>query len=448
MPHINVIGQGTYGCVHRPSITCKDRKNITYKNKISKVMLNSEAEIELKEYAKIAKADIRADFFLGIPIKCKTDTNPTNLKAINRCNNGKEILSNISDYSLLVMKYGGINLEKFADEVARWKKTPENKMKFDKFLIEFQRIIIGAETFLKHDIIQHDVKPQNIVYDQAHNRMNYIDFGLMQSYKKTISSAKRSYFWLAKKPHWSYPLEIQFMNRAKYMNFVTTSTQRKIQFYKEIVEKLNRNIKSKNANAIRTLFSFIMPKSHNDGFIKKFFNDLYKTLIHELTQENYDEMATKCFKTMDGYGLGIAILYVIESADHILDATLLNELRDFGYKLLTPDLKSRYSLEDAIFAYEQILESNGILKRNHKYFDNHVLMEGTSPEQKLKRNIRPLSHTNLTLSRNKRNEYVYLTNNACPKQYEYNRKTRKCVKRCGKGYYRDKSFKCKRADSI
>ena len=32
----NVIGEGTYGCVHKPSLKCKNKPGLDYKNKVSK----------------------------------------------------------------------------------------------------------------------------------------------------------------------------------------------------------------------------------------------------------------------------------------------------------------------------------------------------------------------------------------------------------------------------
>ena len=48
-----VIGEGSYGCVHRPSLTCKDKK-IDYKNKISKLMTQKHLNTEIAEYDRIA----------------------------------------------------------------------------------------------------------------------------------------------------------------------------------------------------------------------------------------------------------------------------------------------------------------------------------------------------------------------------------------------------------
>ena len=44
-----VIGEGGYGCVHKPSIHCKTlpKPNFNYTNYVSKIMANKEAIIEL-----------------------------------------------------------------------------------------------------------------------------------------------------------------------------------------------------------------------------------------------------------------------------------------------------------------------------------------------------------------------------------------------------------------
>ena len=42
------LGEGTYGCVHKPSLKCKN-KRLSYKGKISKIMHSSEAFKEMTE---------------------------------------------------------------------------------------------------------------------------------------------------------------------------------------------------------------------------------------------------------------------------------------------------------------------------------------------------------------------------------------------------------------
>ena len=40
----NVIGEGAFGCVHKPSLTCSN-KRISYKNKISQSFLPPEIKL-------------------------------------------------------------------------------------------------------------------------------------------------------------------------------------------------------------------------------------------------------------------------------------------------------------------------------------------------------------------------------------------------------------------
>ena len=51
-----VIGEGAAGCVHKPSLECKNKK-IDYKNKVSKLMDIDNANDELDEYKLISKLD-------------------------------------------------------------------------------------------------------------------------------------------------------------------------------------------------------------------------------------------------------------------------------------------------------------------------------------------------------------------------------------------------------
>ena len=52
---VNVIGEGTFGCAHKPSMECRDKKRRNA-NEISKLMTSVNAIKELKEFALIDSA--------------------------------------------------------------------------------------------------------------------------------------------------------------------------------------------------------------------------------------------------------------------------------------------------------------------------------------------------------------------------------------------------------
>ena len=60
MPMTNrrkVLGEGAYGCVHKPSLHCLGDPTFDYKNYVSKLMKTSNAKAELKEFVTIHQYD-------------------------------------------------------------------------------------------------------------------------------------------------------------------------------------------------------------------------------------------------------------------------------------------------------------------------------------------------------------------------------------------------------
>jgi len=64
------VGEGTYGCVFKPSLKCNTNIG-SYENKVSKVMKNSEAAAELKEYKSISKIEGLEKYAITQPTLCK-----------------------------------------------------------------------------------------------------------------------------------------------------------------------------------------------------------------------------------------------------------------------------------------------------------------------------------------------------------------------------------------
>jgi len=48
-----ILGEGTYGCVIKPSLKCKTNKKINYSGRVSKVMRKKDADDEMNEMNKI-----------------------------------------------------------------------------------------------------------------------------------------------------------------------------------------------------------------------------------------------------------------------------------------------------------------------------------------------------------------------------------------------------------
>jgi len=84
----SVIGEGSYGCVHKPMLECNQSKRsskLDINNYISKFMLKEEALRELSQYLFISSIDKKKEFYLGKPLKCKPKRNVYNLNSVKKC---------------------------------------------------------------------------------------------------------------------------------------------------------------------------------------------------------------------------------------------------------------------------------------------------------------------------------------------------------------------------
>jgi serine/threonine protein kinase len=356
---IEVIGEGSYGCVHKPSLECKQSNNkINYKNKISKLLMSEDAEQESNEYDIIAKYDKQNKYFLGKPITCDVKMTPSNLAAINECENGDEFIDNIEDAKLLIMNYGGENLEVIAKEFSRMKRTPNNVAFATRFLIEAKHIFSAIYFLHKHNIIHHDLKPQNMVYYKKTNKLKLIDFGFTTYKDKVINLSKNSNNRLSK-CHWSYPLEINFYNSDKYKSFAKYSQEEKDKYYNNITNNLDIKEHDKCSTTFSILFYYIIDKrtseTEKNKIINMYFSD-YKKMLDDIIECNYENFLKKSVETIDLYGAGIAFCLLFKSMKHLLDKPIIDKLDSLCYHMITPDLSKRYSIKKAIIKYNEILD--------------------------------------------------------------------------------------------
>jgi serine/threonine protein kinase len=359
-----VIGEGAFGCVIKPSLPCSNKK-ISYKNKISKVMISKEAIKELKEYSIIAKADKTNKFYLGLPTHCKLKKTKETIKAIEKCVHlkkkyfhKKSVKEGIKNLDLLVMKDGGINLKMLAIMVDVMKVTRENSIKIKRIWIEMHKLFRGILLFQKHGIVHHDVKPQNIVYNMNEHLANFIDFGHMRNISYEIKKSMNSDNWIYDYPFWNYPLEIQFLNKRDYMKFASKTTLEKEQEFSNILDDIRNNSETKFVDAFRIFLDYIIynkSKSEEKEIIQKYLLAYHKMLIEQVISENYKEFLQKSVTSIDIYGLGMTLSYLLNCSTKFLKKDIVGALETCFFNMTTPNLLQRFSIEEAIDMYENIL---------------------------------------------------------------------------------------------
>jgi len=450
-----VIGEGTYGCAIKPSLKCKNKK-INYDNKISKVLLDKDANSELTEYNMIDKIDKNKVFYLGKPEICKPKYNFVNVKSIQKCNSISQVIKdavkeNFKKLSLLVMADGGINLKTYSTNI--YKKTEKQIF---AFFLEAHRILLGLKVFIDNGVVHHDLKPGNIVYNENTNRMNFIDFGLTHTTKNLLDESDKSTNWLADSYHWSYPFEIMFFNKDDYNKMANSTISEKTQYINDITEtdttkisRLSNRMRFYNENFMKSFKTFLsmvlLPEQMVNKVlhINKYVKDFHQTILRDVVPGNYNNFINKSINTIDIYGTGIAFITVLNKCSSLLNKNAYDDLKALFLNMVSSDLSKRYEINEVLTIYENILQQHNFLPPNMS-FENHILVNN-SKLNKLNNNLSIIDTDDVKISKKLVQEYINISpKKQCPQNKELNQKTRRCVKECKPNYTRNDLFKCVR----
>ena len=443
-----VVGEGTYGCVHKPALKCKDKEDKKDPNQVSKLMTKKNANEELKEFKLIKKADKHDEYHLGKPGSCFPDDTLVNLKSIDKC--GRFHAIGIRDYKLLLLKDGGINLKQFATKMKSQNVSPANKKIMEDFWVECHRLFLGLKDFQQHDVIHHDLKAQNIVYNEEKNRINYIDFGLMKKKSYILNQLEKSRWWLAQF-HWSFPIELGYMNYIPYRRIISKSPTENKQRITKLVGELksdDRDLMSDEAKAMSVFLSETRCDSKSFCYknFDEYMNDYLGTLdmIKKMPRIHF---LNKSYDSVDTYGLGLSLMSVLNRTSNFIDKEMAKEFGELFYKMYHPNLELRFTVDDSIVMYEKIV-GNHILKKQKKQFRDHKIVQETETKKNLDKQLKNTHYNDVTISEKNLEKLTVDAMKVCPDGKEFNPLTKRCNKKCKTGFERDISFKCKKTARI
>jgi serine/threonine protein kinase len=398
----------------------------------------------MREYVLIDKADKKQLFHLGQPDICIPGYQESNIKAIKKCRMGRTINYRPEgvQLSILLMRNGGLNLVDFSEKFKKKPMTKENKEKVADFWVESHRLFMGLFAFSKKNIIHHDLKGGNIVYFEDKNRVNYIDFGLMNKKTKLKTRCKKNKNWLAN-VHWSFPPEIEYLNKIMFDSTCTKSEETKKQMVNYIGKSFMKS-KKQTTIAVRTLYSAVIknPTTFKIPHPGMYLGGFLQTLKYIDNVDKYDEFLDKSLSTIDSYGLACGLMETLCNLYLFMDIDFVRELASIFYRMLEPNITKRLTIYEATQLYEECLRKH-ILKDRKKEFKKNKLVNETVATTVFDNEISTITQASIAITSKKELKKL-MTSVSCPDGKEINPNTGRCVLNCKNGYVRDKKFKCTR----
>jgi serine/threonine protein kinase len=229
---VEVIGEGSYGCVTKPSLRCKVKED--YHNKVSKIMAKEDAEHELDEIQEITKIPNIEKYILNKPAICTPIKDKSFYKTVKNCNNSKiqNAIQNNEQIRLLILDDGGVDLDKFMHDVI----PSISQDDIDIFLTSILKLLEGIQFFRTNHIIHRDIKLLNIVYNLYSTEIKFIDFGLVTYTNEFMKDSNENHNYFAQSWYY-YPKENSCVNKDKFI-FLDKCSPYRTQKYNYFIHKV------------------------------------------------------------------------------------------------------------------------------------------------------------------------------------------------------------------
>lgn len=352
-----IIGEGTYGCAHKPALLCTRRsqgdRKINYNKSISKLGDATELTEEANKYLFLDKIDPEFKYHLKDTFLCDPDLNKNEM-AIADCNIGFDVLEEIDKYKIIIMRDGGSDLNIWIDRIM--KGQVDNSIVY-KIWRQCGLLLQGVQLFLNHDLVHHDIKTGNIVYNDVYDELRFIDFGLAESImKEKYYCANNNYSSLAIN-FFYYPFESIFLEKENFdqIKQLVNSENANENLHLFIADR-TRNIKENNYWLTR-LKMFINFKDNIawENFWYKQLSGLYVFMLGYLKECTYEEFLDLYFRKIDVYCLGIAFYIFYNHTMQFLDDSIRSPLENLILEMVNFNLKERIEVNDAIARFRNIM---------------------------------------------------------------------------------------------
>jgi serine/threonine protein kinase len=314
-----------------------------YKGKISKIQTKIHTLAEMLQNEMIDKIDPDNKYHINA-VACTAKQDADFDHSVGKCHSMRP--DNNTDYGLIIMDNGGINMYKiFENTQKEWTTAAICNLYVDALSL-FQAV----QLFVQKRFVHNDVKMDNIVYNASKREMKLIDFGMSD----TINSIYDGIH------HGKYYYDFAYNRPPEYYFFNIGL------IYDEVVDgaKFTRLVNSiASVNMISNL------KSKPD-FIAKSEIDFKKVTDRTEVLDIADILS----KT-DSYALGVAMQFI---NNRITDNILLRSLPLTGFeifiahldvlisKLMCMNFRERLHIDSAVNQYVQLLTllpSIGRIKR-------------------------------------------------------------------------------------
>lgn len=315
---LKLINEGTYGCIYHPGINCRGRKeNVNYLTKIIKNTKTVQNEIAISSLIRNIRG--YSKFFAPIIKQCPVKIAKKHVDEIKQC----ELFKKESETSMLSKTYYSNKIRYVGDtNISKHILSQSNLPSFWKELLETHTYLLKAvQKLLTRDIIHHDVKYNNIMYDSKLASPVFIDFGIsIHIPSLNTANLPDAFYVFDTYPYWCF--EVCVCNyifreispqKAQYSKITTAELENIIDVFIYGYEKKYNGEDAEIANGIFS--SRILPINTPQliSLFKKNIHQSYSGFVGQTWLSLYNYFIEyKVYSSWDGYSLAAVYLFILD----------------------------------------------------------------------------------------------------------------------------------------
>ena len=342
-----MLAEGGYGCVFHPEIACdgQETENKFFISKVQQKDFSAENEIKVGELIKHTVKDMASqpllNNFAPVISHCPINLSQLKIKDLDSCN----VLKKVDTTSLILMKIRYIDSKDFDSFII---ENSNSNTILLTLISAFNHLLKSLEILIQANVVQFDLKGQNIVFDSKRSLPIIIDFGLSLPMEDINQNTLLNYFYIYAPEYYVWPLEVHYLNLLIHSNPDPTKSE---------LKNLADTYTKSNA-----ALGGLSPK-----FRKDFALTCYEQLLtyENLTLTDKKNTVLKYWKTWDNYSLSIIYLkfiyFIVKSSKKtLLKNKFIEYLTEILLTNIHPDPKIRMSIEKTSTVFNKFIYNNDV----------------------------------------------------------------------------------------
>lgn len=315
---LKLINEGTYGCIYHPGINCQGRKeNVNYLTKIIKNTKTVQNEIAISSLIRQIRGYTR--HFAPIIKQCPVKIAKKQLDDVKQC----ELFAKESDTTILSKTYYSNKIRYVGDtNISKYILSQTLLPNFWKELLETHTYLLkGVQKLLTQDIVHHDVKYNNIMFDAKLGNPVFIDFGIsIHIPTRNASNLPDAFYVFDTYPYWCFEVCVcnyifREISPQKAQTAKITDVDLDL-IIDVFIYGYDKKYSGGEAEVANGIFSSRVLPVNSHQLVSQFKQNIRQTFAGFMGQtwiSFYDYLiANKVYATWDAYSLAVVYLFILE----------------------------------------------------------------------------------------------------------------------------------------